>query len=404
MQFRDDPDEAAWRAEVRAVIRRNAAPSLLNGEWFVEHEPVQDPAELLPRPGGRVTTPRESLELAHWRRSLAGRGWVAAAWPKEFGGAGLGVTEQFILAEELALARAPVFTGLGLSVVGPTLLRGGTAEQKARHLPAILSGDVVWCQGFSEPNSGSDLASVQLKAVRDGDEYVLNGAKTWTTDAQAASWMFLLARTDPTAPKHRGISYFLLDMKTPGLTVHPIAAMNNTAPFNECVFENVRVPVRNILGELNRGWYVATTSLDFERTMIADSVTKVRAVDEMMDYVRDHGCAPALRHELVARRIEAAVGQLLSYRIASMQKSGLVPNQEASMAKLFHSELYQRLAQTRMRMIGMKGNLYDRASPYAPLRAGYPRAYQWTLVMTIAGGTSEVQRNVIATRGLGLPR
>jgi alkylation response protein AidB-like acyl-CoA dehydrogenase len=400
VEFKDNEAEAVWRSDVRSVLSSEASPAVLQRQWFDEQEPSQDSDGFRARPGGIGAPSEESPDLARWRASLVSRGWLAPAWPREFGGAGLGVTEQFILAEELARARAPVFGGLGLSLTGPTLMRWGTPEQQTQHLPRILKGDVVWCQGFSEPDSGSDLASLQLTARKDGDDFVLTGTKIWTTSAHFAQWMMVLARTDRSAPKHRGITYFLLDMRTAGLTIQPIAAMNGTVPFCHCIFDGVRVPAENIVGEVNRGWYVATTTLDVERTMIADSITKIAAVEDMAAQFRSAPRDATVRGEIVTRRIEAGVAQLLSYRIASMQKAGLVPNHEASMAKLFHSELYQRIASTGMKLIGMNGTLFDARSE----RCGYVKAYLYGLVMTIAGGTSEVQRNIIATRGLGMPR
>ena len=241
MDFGDTPEEAAWRKEVRDFLEKEYPEELKRGGGARDGE-------------GIFRGPNESPAMKQWRKALAARGWVAPAWPKEYGGAGLDVKRQFIMNEEFAEFGAVNVGGLGVMMFGPTLIVHGTEEQKREHLPGILDGSVQWCQGWSEPNAGSDVASVQTRAVRDGDDYVINGQKIWTTGAQYADMMYMLARTDPDAPKHRGISYFMLDMKAPGVTVRPLVTMAGSATFNEVFFENVRVPARNRLGEENRGW------------------------------------------------------------------------------------------------------------------------------------------------------
>jgi alkylation response protein AidB-like acyl-CoA dehydrogenase len=296
-------------------------------------------------------------------------------------------------------------------MIGPTLILYGTDEQKRRHLPGITSGDVVWCQGYSEPGSGSDLASLQTRAVRDGDDYVVNGQKIWSSGAHRADWMFMLARTDMEAPKHRGISMLLVDMKTPGITIQPLVNMAGQHHFNQEFFDNVRVPAGNRVGEENRGWYVGATLLDFERSNIRASIGLRQTVEDLAAFVRDSGQSGSgrdrhsstARLELAERTVEANIARLISYRIISMQKRGQIPNYEASMNKLFRSEVSQRIAQTGMRLIGLYGNAY-RGDKYAVLRGRISTMYLTTVSATIAAGTSEIQRNVIATRGLGLPR
>jgi alkylation response protein AidB-like acyl-CoA dehydrogenase len=313
--------------------------------------------------------------------------------------------------EEFAEARAPQVGGMGVSMIGPTLIIHGTEEQKKEHLGRIISGEVAFCQGFSEPESGSDLASLKTRAVRDGDDYVINGQKIWTSGAQFAHWMFMLARTDPDAPKHKGISYFVLDMKTPGVEVRPLVDMGGSAAFNEVFFDNVRVPAKNLVGEENRGWYIGTTTLDFERSSIGSAVGLRLMVDGMIAFAKEHekdgqstlGHQSTMRYELTDRLVEASVAKMLSYRVVTMQNRGLVPNYEASMTKLYASELSQRNARTAMKVAGLYGQLMA-GSEYAPGRGRYGAMYVQTLGSTIAGGTSEIQRNIIATRGLGLPR
>ncbi len=389
MDFRDTPEQAAWRAEVREFLERER-PRV---------DPDINPVELARERGG---------VLREWRDKLAKKGWIAPAWPKEYGGAGLGVMEQFIMNEEFAEARAPQVGGMGVSMIGPTLIIHGNDDQKREHLGAILRGEVQWCQGYSEPGAGSDLASLQTRAVRDGDDFVINGQKIWTSGAHTADWMFMLARTDPDAPKHRGITYFLVDMKSPGITVRPLINMAGGHQFNEVFFEDVRVPARNVVGEVNRGWYIGTTTLDFERSSIGNAVGQRQTLEYYLRYWKEHRGKPetasasaAFAGEFADRWIEAATAKMLSYRVVSIQAAGRVPNHEASIAKLFNTELSQRIARTAMKALGTSALLTGRD---APMKGRAPASYLQTVSSTIAGGTSEIQRNIIATRGLGLPR
>ena len=392
MNFKDNPEEAAFRAEVREFINKEIAENVRDA----------DPEQGMYRRAGQE-------RLRDVRQKLARRGWIAAAWPKEYGGAGLGVMQQFIMNEEFAENRVPPVGGMGVSMVGPTLITHGTEAQKKEHLSAILSGTTHWCQGFSEPGSGSDLASLQTRAVKDGDDYIINGQKIWTSGAHLANWMFMMARTDPEAPKHKGISYFLVDMKSPGIEVRPLINLANQEMFNEVFFQDVRVPAKNIVGELNRGWYVGTTTLDFERSSIGSAVGLNHALNELVKYARENaasgvsrsGYLASIKAELADRFVEALVARLMSYRVVTMQAKGLIPNHEASMTKLFASELNQRIARTGIKVLGLYGQLYGSD---APMKGRYESTYMTSLASTIAGGTSEIQRNIIATRGLGLPR
>lgn len=341
--------------------------------------------------------------------AMASTGWLTVAWPKEYGGGGANQVRQVIVKEELFRAGVQV-DGVGLNMLGPALMVHGSDELKREHLPRIARAEVRWCQGFSEPNAGSDLASLQTRAVRDGDDFVINGSKIWTSEAHRAQWMHLLVRTDPDAPKHRGISYFLLDMKTPGITVRPLVNMLNSHEFNEVYFEDVRVPASNLLGEENRGWYLAATTLDFERSGIATSVAHQLIVQDLRQYATDSPIGranaqrnPSLRVELAERAIEAQVEGLISYRIISMQNRGEIPNKESSIAKLYSSELDVRLAVTAMHLAGLHSQFVDRDDPTA-MGGRIPRFYMHSTTSPIGGGTSEIQRNIIATRGLALPR
>jgi alkylation response protein AidB-like acyl-CoA dehydrogenase len=286
----------------------------------------------------------------------------------------------------------------------------GTEEQKKEHLGRIAGGAVVWCQGFSEPGAGSDLAGLQTRAVRDGDDYVINGQKIWTTFAHRSDWIHVLTRTETDAPKHRGISYFLLDMMTPGVQVRPLINMANGHGFNEVFFDDVRVPAANMLGEENQGWYVAATTLDFERSGIAVPASLLRLLEEAAEYLRSRSVSgwegrtnSIVRHKLADLAVAVQTARMLAYRVAWMQNQGLVPNREASQAKLFGSELNQRTARTLLEILGLHGQL-EPGEERAPLAGRVEKQYLYTVSSTIAAGTSEIQRNIIATRGLGLPR
>ena len=339
---------------------------------------------------------------------LADRGWLTLGWPVEHGGGGAGPVRQALFNETMAHHRAPTYNQ-GVDRVGPTLIMYGSDQQKEYFLPRIRNADIQWCQGFSEPGSGSDLASLQTRAQRDGDDYIINGQKIWTSGAQHADWIFMLARTEPDAPKHRGISFFLIDMKTPGITVRPLVNMANRHHFNEVFFEDVRVPSANMVGEVNRGWYVATTTLDFERSGISRVVSGVRLLNELTELASipgPDGRRPdediRVRNKLADLQIEFTVGRWLAYRVAWMQSQGLVPNHEASMSKLYGTMINQRLA-GMINMFGLRGNIAGEHE-HAPLHGRMPDEYLNAVPLTIAAGTSEIQRNIIATRGLGLPR
>jgi alkylation response protein AidB-like acyl-CoA dehydrogenase len=316
-----------------------------------------------------------------------------------------------IYSEEMAYFRAPTRdASTGTDLVGPTLMIFGTDEQKAEHLPGIADASAVYCQGFSEPESGSDLASLQLRAVEDGDDYVLNGSKIWTSGAHRASHFYLMARTDPEAPKHRGISVFILDMDAPGLDVQPITNMFGVHYFNQVFFENVRVPKRNMIGEKNRGWYVAATTLDFERSGVARYAGNQRALEELAELAREvqvNGQSlaenPVIRKWIAELYVSNEAGRSIAYNVGWMQSQGLVPNREASVSKMMGSEISQKIRELGIRMAGMFGTL-DKGSKWAYYDGRLALEWMDSISLTIRGGTSEIQRNIIATRGLGLPR
>jgi alkylation response protein AidB-like acyl-CoA dehydrogenase len=343
-------------------------------------------------------------------RQLGAKGWYTAHWPTEYGGLGWSFWQYFIMNEEMAMADAPLIGLNGPKFLGPTIIHYGTDEQKRKHLPGIAKGETLWVQGYSEPNSGSDLASLQTRAVEDGDEWVINGQKIWSSYGHYSDWCFMLARTDPDAPKHKGISYFLVDMKTPGITVKPLINIAGTKGFNELFFENVRVPKDALLGEKNQGWYMATTTLSYERTAIEAPSRAQRILNDLVRYAKltkKNGRILAqdanVRQRLAQLAIEVDVARCLSYRVATSQARGDIPGPESPANKVFCSEMIQRIAQLGTQMMGLYSQL-EFHTKWAPLKGKIERLYLTSVSGTIAGGTSEIQRNIIAERGLGLPR
>ncbi|MBN9492714.1 acyl-CoA dehydrogenase family protein [bacterium] len=380
MHFAFTPDQETFRTELRAFLEDHQT----DGNHDEDH-------------------PNSALE-----RALAENGWLTMAWPKEYGGGGATHMEQLIFKEELARVGGTADV-LGTNLVGPTIMVHGTDEQKREHLPYIAGATRRWCQGFSEPGAGSDLASLQTRAVRDGDDFVVNGQKIWTSSAHLADWILLLTRTDPDAPKHRGITMFLVDMKTPGVTVRPLTQITGHRGFNEVFFDDVRVPARNMVSELNRGWYAATTTLDFERSGIERNLTARKDWERIYDRVRTPGGraevvdrSGAWRHNLAELYIEIEAGQWIARRIAFMQSQGIIPNYEAAMSKAFNSEIGQRVAQFGINLFGLAGQVGE--GRYAALQGNTVFRYLDSRRLTVGQGTSEINRNVIATRGLGLPR
>ena len=385
MDFSFTPRQDAFRQEIREFLTAER-PEAASG-IYLENE--EDDTWLRQR------------DFIH---KLAAKRWLTLAWPEEHGGLAADPMSQLVYNEEMAYQRAPTQLGVGPDRVGPTIMLYGTDEQKRQFLPAIAAGDAIFCQGFSEPGSGSDLASLQTRAVLEGDDYVVNGQKIWTSYAHRAEWMILLARTDPEAPKHKGISYLLMDMESPGVTVRPLFDMLGQAHFNEVFFEDVRVPRSNLVGEENRGWYVATATLDFERSGINRIIAGQKIYEDLVGFARENGpVSPAVRHRLADHGIEFEVGRLLAYKVAWMQSQGLVPNAEASISKLFGTELQQRVARTGLQLLGLAGALGPGAEQ-AALQGRLERYYLSTASLTVAAGTSEIMRNIIAGRGLGLPR
>ncbi len=396
MDFEYTPEQEEFRAQVREWLNNNLPPELC----------IDDPMD------ERIAPNREVFEKRRvWQRKLAESGWVGLSWPKEYGGRESSLLEQIIFDEEYFRARAPILPGYsGVGLLGPTLMQWGNEEQKKKYLPRILPGDDIWCQGYSEPGAGSDLAGLQTRAELKGDYFVVNGQKVWTSGAQFADKMFLLARTDPNAPKHRGISYLLLDdMHSPGVEVRPLVVMNGHHHFNEVFFDNVRIPRENLVGPMNEGWKVAVTTLAFERGIAAGGghSSQVRRLAELARSFKINGRAAWdyewVRQELAQFMIECEAAKYTRLRSLTRRLKGLPPGPEGSILKLYGSELGVRIARFVIEMLGEYALLGDGtdAVPDAPRwlqRVLSSRQY------TIAGGTSEIQKNILGERQLGLPK
>jgi alkylation response protein AidB-like acyl-CoA dehydrogenase len=345
---------------------------------------------------------------ADWTRRLARNGYVAPHWPAPWGRDASPI-EQLVIDEELKRALAPKpMNPIGIGWAGPTLLVAGTPEQQARYLPGLLDGSEIWCQLFSEPQAGSDLASLTTMAVRDGDEYVLNGQKVWTTLAQLSRYGILLARTDPDAEPHKGITYFVLDMKLPGITIRPIKQMDHDAMFNEVFFDNVRIPAGDLVGAENDGWRLAKVTLGNERVSLSGEGALWGigpTAHDLLDLVREHGTVtdPVLRQRLAALYIESEVLRLIRLRTVSAKVQGLEPGPEASVRKALADEHGQHVMATAVELAGTAGLLMDHG-PFGADTAMWAKGYLYSRALTIGGGTSEVQRNILAERILGLPR
>jgi alkylation response protein AidB-like acyl-CoA dehydrogenase len=346
-----------------------------------------------------------------WHKKLYEGGWVGIWWPQEYGGRGAGLVEQAIYNEEMGRTGVPTGVNLlGISLLGPTLMHWGNERQKQRFLPKILPADEIWCQGYSEPGAGSDLANLQTRAVDDGDFFVVNGQKVWTSGAHVAHWIFLLVRTDPQAPKHRGITYLLVDMRSPGITVRPLVQMTGNAGFNEVFFEDVRVPKENVVSEVNNGWAVAITTLMFERTTLGGFYRYEHTIDRLVRLAkkvpRGSGSAwddAGVRQQIAQFAIEVRAMKLNEYRRLTRQLKGQPPGAEGSIGKLAASELNLRMANFGIELLGPFAAL-DKDSDVAIDHGRWLSMVLGARAATIAGGTSEVQRGIIGERVLGLPK
>jgi len=386
------PEQLAFREEVRDWIETAMPPEM--------RQKADD--------GAQFTQP-EGME---WQRILHTKGWAAPHWPEAYGGTGWDVAQRFIFQEELVRANAPDLSPFGLSMVGPLIIQFGTDAQKARFLPKILSGDEVWCQGYSEPNAGSDLASLQLRADKDGDDYILNGQKTWTTYAQYADWIFLLCRTDGSGRKQEGISFLLADVKnTPGITVKPFLTTGGTYAFSETWFKDARVPQSNRVGPEHGGWSMAKALLGHERTLIGGISESGRWLRHLKRIARDTpvGTGTLLDDAAFRRRIAKLEMRYRAVSMANMRtlaaaQLGHAPGAESSILKLVGTELYQEITELAMDALGHDAlGWFDSPDEAMPSHSRYI-ASQWNYLraVTIYGGSNEIQRNVIAKQILGL--
>ena len=400
------PDAEAFRTEIRAWLTDN-----LPAGWFDD--------------GFEMSAEDRARFNETWPTKLYEGGWICATWPKEYGGKGLSVMQGVVLAEEFARAKAPLRADFfGDTLVGPTILQWGTEEQKKEFLPKILRGQMRWCQGFSEPNSGSDLASLKCSAVLDGDEWVINGQKVWTTGAQHADYVFLLARTDPDAAKHKGISYLLVPMRQQGVEVRPIVQPDGTAEFNEVFFDNARCPKDNVVGGLNNGWVVANTTLAHERGMSA--TTGYRRFEEeyklMVAAAQENG---AIDDPIIRQRLARYYSQVQIIRINGLRglTATLQKKKDPGVAalgatnKMFWSEMHRDAMELALDICGASSMLVDTgastgnwpATARLQRRDSYPvspmmSAFFFSRSETIWGGAAEIQRNIVGERALGLPK
>ena len=351
-------------------------------------------------------------------RRLGEKGWISRPWPKAYGGQEAPILEQLLFNEVKAYHRAPGIDIQGVCMLAPTLLASGNEEQKQRHLPPIARGEKMWCQGWSEPNAGSDLASLTTRAVRSGDYYIINGQKTWTSGAHRAQWCFMMARTDPNQPRHRGLSFLLVDMKTPGLKLRPVLGLNGTHMFNEMFFDDVRVPAENLVGDENRGWYVSLMTMNFERSSIGFMAEAKRNLEDLIKFCRETNRNgqplsddPTVRSILAQLVTEVEVGIALSYKVAWLQgkveekgmEMALQAAVVASAGKVYGSELGQRLSYAGCRILGLYSQV-KADSKWVPLKGRFESSYQECVSLNMGGGTSEIMRNVIALRGLNMPK
>lgn len=383
------PEETDFRDSLRA--------------WLAEHVP--DP---WPREQRGEANDEYWVYLRNWQRALFDGGWAGVSWPKEYGGRGASPIQQSIFLAEVARASAPQHLGvIGEGLVGPTIMVAGTDAQKQQFLPRILTGEDIWCQGYSEPNSGSDLASLATKAIRDGDHFVVNGQKIWTSFAHVADWCLLLARTDTEVPKHKGITCLLVDMKSAGVSTRPLRQMSGDSGFNEVFFTDVRVPVENQLGELNQGWRVGLMALMNERANLGSSLyaqfeATMRELIKHCRTIHRGGkllCEdPNVRQKIAQAEIELEIFRLNTNRALSKANAGETPGPEGSILKIYWSEMNQRLSQAAMEILG------DQAQLMSFDNGDWAYRYLRSRGNTIEGGTSEIQRNILAERVLGLPK
>lgn len=393
-------DIQGFQEETRAWLDENCPDGMRNLSFHWE-----DGNKIYSRPEAKV-----------WLERMAERGWVAPTWPKEYGGGGLNAEEAAILSREMKRINATApSSGMGLTMIGPTLLEFGTEEQKQRHLPKICNGSVSWCQGYSEPGAGSDLASLQTKAVLEGDHFVINGQKIWTSGAQYADWMFALVRTDPDAPKHEGISFLLLDMHQEGVTVKPIALISGSSPFCETFLDNAIARRDDLVGEMNKGWTVGKRLLQFERSGIgglagaSKKKDKEKKRNQLADLAKQYMgesdgriADSGARQKVLDHSMREHAFQLTAQRVAQENMSGKTPGATTSIFKLVGANLARNGTELNAELQGFQGIGWE-GDAFTARELESTRLWLNSRAVTIYGGTNEVQMNIIAKRVLGLP-
>lgn len=393
MDFNYTPEEEKFRDELRQWLALNMKDL---PAWWAN-----------PRVLGPQVDSNEYHEFSiWWHRKLNAAGYAGITWPAAYGGRGGTLMEEVIFHEEIARHRAPGLSNVhGIGWCGPAILRFGTEEQKKRFLPKILNCDEIWCTFYSEPEAGSDMANVQTRAVEDGHFFVVNGQKVWNSHAHLADWAVLLARTDPTAPKHRGLSYLLVDMRTPGITVRPLRNITGTAEFNETFFDNVRIPKHQIVGEKNMGWYVAAGALEFERSSLGQAIARENTIKDLLGVISQLGTSSdrVTRQKVAQLYIESQVAKYMGFRNLTRQLKEGRPGPEGSMGSLLSVELNQRVQDFAMQVQGPYSRLM-RGSQHAIEQGRWQYSFLRSRGASIETGTTEIKRNVIAQRVLGLPR
>src|SRR5262245_55762821 len=388
----------AFRQDVRSWLETNCPPSM------------RTPMSQDEMPGGGRRAQYKNPDTKLWLDRMAEKGWTVPMWPTQYGGGGLDQAHHFVLQDELRRINArPALFGMGISMIGPALLEFGTPEQKAEHLPKIARGAIWWCQGYSEPNAGSDLASLKTSAVEHGDEYIINGSKIWTSGADHADWIFCLVRTDPKAAKHDGITFILFDIDQPGVTVKPILLISGMSPFCETFFNDARALKRNVVGEVNKGWTVAKRLLQYERTSIGGIGGGTQQQAKIEDISKHYGGAdadriadPALRSRVIAHRMNDYSFGLTMRRSIEESQSGRAPGAASSMFKYYGTEQNIRRYELLLSIMGTQAVGWDHEN-FTGDEFTTTRAWLRSKANSIEGGTSEVQLNIIAKRVLGLP-
>jgi acyl-CoA dehydrogenase len=391
MDFDDTPEEAAFRAEARAWLDANAKPKV-------------DAEQRISVVGGYRDDPASIVEAKRWQTTLADAGWAAIHWPAAYGGRDASALESTVLFEELARYDVPdTLFSIGVAMIGPTLITHGTDAQKDRYLQPMRRGEEIWCQLWSEPDAGSDLAALQTRAERDGDEYVLNGQKVWTSGAHYCDLGLGIFRTDPTTPKHKGISCFVVDLRTPGVTIRPLRQITGAAHFNEVFFDDARIPAANLVGDLHDGWRVARTTLMNERYATGTLGSSRSAFDALAGLARSVGAAddPVVRQQLARVFTLGRLFDLTNARVRTSMARGGIPGVEGSILKLAIAQLVTAVADLGVAVLGPGGGLVGDDGPEA---GRWPEALLGAFAMHIGGGTDEVQRNIIGEMVLGLPR